>query len=260
MRRAVNFLVLVLILLLAGGLLVTGIGKVRDAANRTQCSNNLRQNGLAQHNYQATYNHFPRAAEPNSNPAIERRLSWLVITIPFLEADNLYSRIDKKKAWDAEENRFAGLIVIRPHHCPGFPDQPPKSTLVPSHYIGIAGLGADAAMFTLQDSRAGFFGFEREIKLPDIEGQTSTLLMAMETLQITGAWTAGGRPTVRGLEQAGAPNVRADREFGGIHSGGMNALFADASVRFIRDSADPRLLEAMATLQGSKEAIPVGQE
>jgi prepilin-type processing-associated H-X9-DG protein len=260
MHRAVNFLVLVLAIVLAGGLLVTGIGKVRDAANRTQCSNNLRQIGLGQHNYQATYNYFPRAAEPNSDLAAERRLSWLLITLPFLEADNLYPRIDKKKAWDAEENRFVALIVIRTYHCPGYPNQPPQSTLVPSHYVGIGGLGADAAVLPLQDSRAGFFGFEREINLTDIEGHTSTLLMAMETLHVSGAWTAAGRPTVRGLEQAGVPTNRADREFGGIHSGGMNALFADASVRFIRDSADPRLLEAMATLQDSKVAIPVGDD
>jgi prepilin-type processing-associated H-X9-DG protein len=180
--------------------------------------------------------------------------------VPFAEADDLYFRINMKKGWNSEENRFLALITLHYLQCPSYPDRSPENTLIPSHYVGIAGLGADAAALPLEDPRAGFFGFERQLKLSGIQGHTSTLLFALETLQVSGAWTAGGTATVRGLEENGLPYVGPKGQFGGIHRGGMNAAFADGSVRFIRDSVDPKVLEALATIQGSKNATSFGDE
>jgi len=47
---------------------------------------------------------------------------------------------------------------------------------------------------------------------------------------------------------------------GGTHPGGANALFADFSVRFLRESVDSQVLQAMVTAQGSKGLEPLGQE
>jgi prepilin-type processing-associated H-X9-DG protein len=146
MRSAGEALILALISIVVAGLVVPYIANVRQAADRIQCANNLKLIAMSAHNYNDTYNYFPRAARPNPSLASEQRLSWLVEILPFVESDWVYSRVDMEKAWDAEENRFAAVMTIKLFQCPGFLDQPPESTLAPSHYIGIHRGGANAAM------------------------------------------------------------------------------------------------------------------
>jgi len=250
MRQIVQTLVVVLILGASAGLVVPAIAKVRDAARRTQCENNLRQIGLSIGDYQATYQgRYPAAAmaipegPPGAGPYSiartwseqmlpERRLSWLVDLIPFIEQTDLYTRIDKTQGWDAEENRFAALLSVKLFHCPGYPERPPASTLWPSHYVGITGGGEDAAWLSSGDPRAGFFGYNRTASMKDLGRGTSATLVAAETSAAEGAWTAAGE-TVRGFDAAGA-------HFGGNHRGGCQAVFADGSVRFL----DAKLSEA----------------
>jgi prepilin-type processing-associated H-X9-DG protein len=259
MRNVVNALVVALILVVAGGLLIVATAKVREAANRSQCLNNLKQIGTALHSYHDSIDHFPRAAEPIPGLPPERRLSWLVSPGPYFEGTDLYVKMDRKRGWDAEENRYLALTVYRLLQCPGYPDQPPVSTLVPTHYVGIAGLGSDAAALPAEDPAAGFFGYERQLTLSDMREGTSTLLVAVETARASGAWTAGGPPTVRGLEE-GPPYLGAEGPFGGTHRGGANALFADASVRFLREKSAPRVIRAMVTVGSSAGVGPIGEE
>jgi prepilin-type processing-associated H-X9-DG protein len=126
-----------------------------------------------------------------------------------------------------------------------------RQYVAPTHYLGVSGLGEEAVTVPAQDPRAGFFGFERRLTRTDIAQQSSRLLVALETSRASGAWTAAGRSTVRGLDEEG-PWLGASAQFGGNHPGGANALFADGSVRFVRESVDPQVFRAMATVQGSK--------
>jgi prepilin-type processing-associated H-X9-DG protein len=253
MRMAGQTLIAALALILVGGLVIVSVHKVRESAARMACMSNLRQIGLCCHNYHSYKGRFPWAAEPNPGLPAERRLSWLVSIGPFVEATDLFVRLDRDKGWDAPENRYLGLTSWRVFHCPRFPDLPPPSPFVSTHYIGIAGLGETAAALPQGSSRAGFFGYDRNLPLDEIEAHTSTLLMVIETTQIQGAWTAGGFPTVRGLDETDPRYLGRAGQFGGIHRGGANALFADASVRFLDESINPRVLEALATITGSKE-------
>src|SRR5262249_16925498 len=145
MRGAINAVALALILLFAVGLVLPLIQKTREAATRTQCGNNLKQIALSMHNYNDTYGYFPPAAMANPLLPPEKRIGWPLQQLPFVESDNIFAQVDKDKGWDAEENRWAALMSIKVYLCPGFPSQRPTSILVPSHYIGIAGIGADAA-------------------------------------------------------------------------------------------------------------------
>jgi len=121
------------------------------------------------------------------------------------------------------------------------------------------GLGEEAATLPAEDPRAGFFGFERRLARQDIEAQSSRLLIALETSRASGAWSAAGSSTVRGLEEQ-EPCFGANARFGGNHPGGANALFADASVRFVRESMDLQVVRAMATVLGSKRVETVGDQ
>ena len=81
----------------------------------------------------------------------------------------------------------------------------------------------------------------------------STTLMAIETTVENGPWMAGGPPTVRGLNQAEQPYLGKGRQFGGSHRGGCMAVFADGSVRLIKDSIKPSTFEALVTIAGFEE-------
>lgn len=249
-RNLIQAVLVVLILAVMAALFAPLVVKVREEAARSQCTNNLRQLGIAIANYHDTYNNFPIAALPNRDLPPERRLSWIVQIWPFVEAGSIFHRIDFHKGWDAEENRFAALTALMPLHCPAYPERPPETTFYSSHYLGIAGIGSDAIQLPLEESHAGFFGYERTLRSEDIAGRISSILMLTETSQASGAWTAAGMPTTRGLIPDGSPYLGPNGQFGGTHRGGVNAVFADGSVRFIAQKIDPTVWEAMATLSG----------
>ena len=105
----IELLVVIAIIAILIGLLVPAVQKVREAANRMSCTNNLHQLGLAAHNYQGTLGHLPPGImlSPNSRtPTINPGASWftqpydgpmtgcLVFLLPYIEQDNLYKQID----------------------------------------------------------------------------------------------------------------------------------------------------------------------
>ena len=65
----------------------------REAARRMQCSNNLKQYGLAVHNYHGTYNTFPLCAT-GSNGSFIPRLTWQVRVLPFMEQGPVFDKLD----------------------------------------------------------------------------------------------------------------------------------------------------------------------
>jgi prepilin-type processing-associated H-X9-DG protein len=250
MRRAIQVLIVIVILLTCSGIFSVFLEQVRDAASRTQCSNNLRQLGLDIENYHAMCNKFPMAAGENPDLPPEKRLSWIVGIVPFFEKDNTYSRMDHKKGWDAEENRFAAEKAWKVLLCPGYPEEWPIRTLMPTHYLGISGIGDDAIALPREDPHSGFFGYDRPVKREELKRGLAETFLIVETSKTSGCWTAAGSPTTRGLIPDGSPYIGEGRQFGGNHRRGANVAFADGSVRFIEQSIDPAVWEAMATLSG----------
>ena len=82
--------------------------------------------------------------------------------------------------------------------------------------------------------------------------------MATETGRDNGPWTAGGPPTVRGVDPADAPYIGPGRAFGGLHPGGLNVLFADGSAEFMQDDVSPQFFETLTRFTAARRPAPAG--
>ena len=264
MNRVAKILVGFFVCTFACCLCLPFISKVRMSANRVSCMNNMKQIGLALHNFHDTWAKFPPGTVPNNALEPHDRLSWIVPILPFLEEDNLYEKIDRGKAWNSAENHAVskGPNNLR---CTEFPD--PDGRM--GSYVGMAGLGKDAALLPRTDPKAGVFGYDRVTKLSDVTDGLSTTMMVMETNFENGPWAAGGFPTVRGIDPDGSNYLGFTGQFGSLHRTQdtipfkvypecSNCLFVDTSARALAKSIDPTTFEALATIAGGEKVeLPV---
>ena len=97
------------------GLLLPAVQKVREAASRSQGSNNLKQIGLAMHNYHDTYNKMPSDIYSKDGKPL---LSWRVAILPYIEQDQLYRQFKLDEPWDSEHNKKFSAMAIKIYMVP----------------------------------------------------------------------------------------------------------------------------------------------
>jgi hypothetical protein len=244
------------IVLLILGFVVTAVAKVREQARRQTCRNNLRQIAVAVWNYADANNGFPPATFPNPDLPPERRLSWLVYLDPYVHA-----RMDpdwnpnRNEPWDSESN----LKLVRGGRMPWYicaaaASETDAHGLPLTSYVGITGVGADAGTLPERHPRSGIFHYDRRTR-PNELHMGSGIVMVMETATENGPWSAGGRPTARPFDPAGAPPAGRGGQFGGLHRNGVNVLFVEAHVEFISDRVSPEVLASRITI--SHETRPL---
>ncbi len=115
-RTAIELLVVIAIIAVLIGLLLPAVQKVREAAARVKCQNNLKQIGLALHNYESTNNVFP-VAEAYPPPAAGT-LAVHVALLPYVEQSNLYNQYES----NATNQAVAIQQKISLFDCPSDPN------------------------------------------------------------------------------------------------------------------------------------------
>jgi len=240
--------------------LVEAIRGLREAERQRDCKAHLQYYALSFHNYHQVFGSFPPGTVPNPMLPPEHRLSWFVGSWGFLGDGEL--NIDPARAWDDPVNlrptttystvEPPETVEVSLFTCPSSPHAEGQGYSRLLTYVGIAGAGVDAATLPKAHPRAGVFGYDRVTTMADIIDGASGTMMVVETARDNGPWTAGGPSSVRGLDPARTPYVGKGRQFGGLHAGGCNVLFADGSVRFLREPVDRRMFERLATIAGGE--------
>jgi prepilin-type N-terminal cleavage/methylation domain-containing protein/prepilin-type processing-associated H-X9-DG protein len=257
MRRAfslIELLVVIAILAVLIGLLLPAVQKVREAAARSKCSNNLRQIGLGFHNHHDTVGRLPRGgtqvppalgANMNLTTPLARKAewSWAYLLLPYIEQDQLYQEAS---------STTVGSTPIRIYYCPA---RRPARLYGGWAKIGFAGnagtspTGANGVVMQTTPTQPG-------IKLADItDGTSTTTLVAEKRMNVamfgqslddnepycTSGWNEDWEvyrtaQTAPGADYRAPGDFSSPTNFGSSHPGVFNVVFCDGSVRTVRFS------------------------
>lgn len=217
----IELLVVIAIIGILVGLLVPAVQKVREAASRTQCLNNLKQIGIALHNYHDGHSHFPNNARPN--PANTVRERWFTKVLPYLEQDVLFNQYDETTNWDSAKNLPLTSLQLKVARCPSAPESDRLDTNPDAGWSGAKDLVAisDFGAFygvhnsfvvnnpnvKLSSSLEGILVKSGKVSLSDVTDGTSNTAFVAES---------AGRPY---LYQAGLKQA-ADYRTKGVNGGG----------------------------------------
>jgi prepilin-type processing-associated H-X9-DG protein len=190
------------------GLLLPAVQKVREAAARISCQNNLKQLGLAFHNYEATNREFPPGFTDGTytKAPLHHCLTFL---LPYLEQDNLFRQIDMTKSGYDPANFLAFTRPVKVFMCPSAPLQPTVQYRVPSPKYSVLPDGVTEIHMGRTDyapvySAAGFWVVQ-SVGTQDIQlGVNVGMLPKNRTTRVTDC-TDGTTNTFLLAEDAGRP-------------------------------------------------------
>ena len=120
----IELLVVIAIIAILIGLLLPAVQKVREAANRMKCGNNLKQLSLAFSNYETTNGFFPLAyTDPASTIKFH---SWAPFILPYIEEANRVAAYDFNQTWWVPPNRAIVATHLKAVQCPSTPSRWPS--------------------------------------------------------------------------------------------------------------------------------------
>jgi len=273
------------------------------------CSNNLKQLGLASHNYHDTHQTFPPGAVGPINPSFPqysnlKNHGLATFLLPYVEQQSLANQYRWDVSWFDSPNQPVVNTPLKIWWCtsaqPNRLEDGSQPTVTPPpnvSYNGTAACGDYAGMGSIdldlersgqidasagpRDPRGfleGVFPINAAKRLAEIlDGTTNTIMIAecagrpqlwqrgtkVPNWLSGGAWASRNLLWCRGTSADGtafigprAINCTNDREVYSFHTGGANAVFADGSVRFLKDNIDIRNFARLVTYAGGEVVGP----
>jgi prepilin-type N-terminal cleavage/methylation domain-containing protein/prepilin-type processing-associated H-X9-DG protein len=279
-RRAftlIELLVVIAIIAILIGLLLPAVQKVRDAAARMSCQNNLKQITLALHTYENAYGKLPPRSKPSPGP------SWATLILPYVEQENVFKLYRQDTDWRDPLNQDAVNKTLKVFKCPSSPERTANGTYLTgtwsatvSDYASNGGLHPtlmSLGWLPATTSRNGVFMSGIELRMTDITDGTSTTLAmveiagrpnrwqvgkdtgAIQNAGVKGPWAHGANHietcghSADGGTRPGTCTVNCSNADGiyGFHTNGANVSMMDGSVRFISPSLNNYVLYAVTT-------------
>jgi Protein of unknown function (DUF1559) len=211
-------------------LLIPAISAAREAAQRQMASNNLKQIGLAFHNYESAYKRLP--ALHGINHENKPTGNWRISLSPFLEQTAIFNRFDFKKTWDSPENQAATSQMPALFRSPmADPNQPPNNTNV----------------FTIQDPKSIMPGGALYKRFSEATDGTSNTIIAIDLPNHSVPWTQPNDLTIAEAIQL----IRANKQPEMIL-----ALMLDGSIIRIGKLTDQELSQLFTINDGAIVPVP----
>jgi len=240
----VELLVVLGVIAILVSLLLSAVQAAREAARKTLCKNNLRQVGLALHNYHDTHKTLPPGClewRAWNSPRTHRQFAWSAMLLPFMEQQNLHQTIRWSEPYDAPANSTAATTDVSTYLCPSEPD-----FIAGKGLISYGGIFGELIVDREQDD--GLFVNDRAFRFRDvIDGLSNTLAVSEDVGGPDREWINGRNIFVvaHGINDPTA--WVGDNEIRSAHSAGAMALFADSRVLFVPESIDKHLLGKLIT-------------
>jgi prepilin-type N-terminal cleavage/methylation domain-containing protein len=283
----IELLVVIAIIAILIGLLLPAVQKIREAAARLQCQNNLKQIALAAYNYHDSYLHFPPAVNiPDEDdfgwpvaPSPGRWYGLQMALFPYYEQDNLRHNLIDNVPDPHYRNcngvNSVGAQVVKILVCPSDAAMPtPARGQFGIYYFGLSSYGGCSGSSPTttngrQSLKDGVFYMNSSVRLTEItDGTSGTLLFgersrlnlpAARTSEAVGGWAwanffAQEDNTMNTSEPMEGIRTHDLNQFGSMHSGGLlsNFAMADASVRSISTSINLIVFQRLSTRAGGE--------
>jgi prepilin-type N-terminal cleavage/methylation domain-containing protein len=276
----IELLVVIAIIAILIGLLLPAVQKVREAAARMSCSNNLKQVGVALHNYHSAYGQFPWSYKDlgDGRPG---QGSLFYFLLPYIEQDNIFklggTPQDAYQAFDGSGSftnlKTAAANTIKTYLCPSDPTTQPTATWTNGWVVGTY---ADNNEVFGDPNWAGWANDNVQAKLPASipDGTSNTIGVAEKyarcnnqgTLWAHGQWNPGWEPRFNTWANRGpsskfqvqpSPNPATTSSCdynrpASSHTGGMNTMLMDGSVRFLSANISANTWWAACTPAGGE--------